>query len=133
MRRRLGPTAWVVLETLLARSTGPDERCEAIATTRTLAKDLGLAKDTVARALVKLRRAGVVTACQTRAAAGTFTTGSYVIVVPNCFILDEQSTAHPPPPSTTARRARSAGSSRSAWTTEDRDAGDDYPIRSTPN
>lgn len=97
MRRRLGPTAWVVLETLLARSTGPVERCEAIATTRTLANDLGLAKDTVARALVKLRRAGVVNARQTRAAAGTFTTGSYVIVVPNCFVLDEQIDGAPAP------------------------------------
>ena len=97
MRRRLGPTAWVVLETLLARSTGPVERCEAVATTRTLANDLGLAKDTVARALVKLRRAGVVNARQTRAGAGMFATGFYVIVVPSCFVLDEQIDVAPAP------------------------------------
>ena len=40
-------------------------------------------------ALLRLRRAGIVTAPRRRTAAGTFTTGSYVIAVPDCIVLDD--------------------------------------------
>jgi hypothetical protein len=98
LRRRLGPTAWAVLEELITRSDGLAERCESTSTTRSLAGNLGLAKDTVARALLRLRRAGIVTAAQHRTADGTFTTGSYVIAVPDCIILDADTNTNPTRP-----------------------------------
>ena len=66
LRRRLGPTAWVVFEELLLASTGPNEACHASVSVRSLAARLGLAKDTVARALIRLRRVGLVSNCQSR-------------------------------------------------------------------
>ena len=75
LRLELGPTAWVVLEELLARSVGPLGDCRASASVRSLATELGLSKDTVARAVVRLRRAGLVTACQARSTTGAFDGG----------------------------------------------------------
>jgi hypothetical protein len=83
LRRRLGPTAWVILEELLARSSGPAECCRATVSVRSLAAELGLAKDTAARALRRLHSDGLVTGCQLRSTAGTFGTSSYTIVVPD--------------------------------------------------
>ena len=77
LRRRLGPTAWFVLEGLLSASHGEAARCRSTATVRSLAADLGMSKDTVARALARLSAAGIVVAEQQRAPAGTFATGSY--------------------------------------------------------
>jgi DNA-binding transcriptional MocR family regulator len=89
LRRRLGATAWAVLEELLARSTGVPPSCVALAATRTLAGDLGMSKDTIAHALARLRSAGIVEPAQGRAPAGTFTTGGYLIAVPDCVtVLD---------------------------------------------
>ena len=45
------------------------------------------AKDTVACALGRLRRAGRVTACQTRTTAGIFTTGSYLLTIPDSVTI----------------------------------------------
>lgn len=50
LRRRLGPTAWVVLEELVSASQGAADNCYSTATVRSLAADLELSKDTVARA-----------------------------------------------------------------------------------
>ena len=63
------------------RSTVVGEGRVARVSIRTLAGSLGLAKDTVARAVRRLRAAGVVTGVQQRAAAGVFDTGVYVITV----------------------------------------------------
>lgn len=60
LRRRLGPTAWVVLEELLSASHGDADDCQSTATVRSLAADLGLSKDTVARVLTRLSAAGIV-------------------------------------------------------------------------
>lgn len=103
LRRRLGPTAWAVLEELIAHSHTRAGRCEATSTTRSLAGDLGLSKDTVAGALLRLRRAGIVTAAQRRTAAGTFTTGSYVIAVPDCIVVDAHTDIIPTRPQRAAR------------------------------
>ena len=89
LRRRLGPTAWVVLEQLLTSSTGPEGDCRACASVRTLAAELAMSKDTVARALARLGSAGIVSADQSRSAAGTFTAGSYVIDVPDGIMFDD--------------------------------------------
>lgn len=93
VRRRLGPTAWSVLEELLAQSVGPGPRCEAVATTRALAADLGLSKDTVARALHRLRLGHLVEVAQGRTMAGTFGPGCYLITVPDGITLPDITTA----------------------------------------
>lgn len=85
LRRQLGPVAWAVLEELLAHAHGTDNGYEAAASVRSLAAILGLSKDTVARALGRLREAAIATAEQSRAPTGTFTAGTYRIIVPSCI------------------------------------------------
>jgi DNA-binding transcriptional regulator YhcF (GntR family) len=51
----------------------------AVASVRTIAAELGVAKSTAARALAALRAAGVVTVAQMRDGAGQFAQASYVI------------------------------------------------------
>lgn len=78
--RRLGPTAWAVLEDLRARSVDVDDEVVAHVSIRALAAELGLAKATVHRATSRLTRAGLIEARQTRTDAGTFTNGHYVLL-----------------------------------------------------
>ena len=110
LRRRLGSTAWVVLEQLLANSAGQGGCCRACVSVRTLAAELAMSKDTVARALARLRSAGIVSADQARSAAGRFTVGSYVIAVPDGIAFDD--THHAPTTSSTRpqRASRHLGS-----------------------
>ena len=58
---------------------------------RGLAVDLGLAKNTVHRALALLRRGGLIQARQTRASAGTFARGHYVLAATG--VIDDTSPA----------------------------------------
>ena len=97
LRRALGPTSWVVLEELLLCSTGPADGCVAQVSVRALAASLGLAKDTVGRAIRRLRYAGLVTVAQQRTVAGIFDTGTYVIAVPDCIALDAPTHSSPRP------------------------------------
>ena len=98
LRRRLGATVWVVLEELLVHTHDADAgRVEATASVRSIAAALGASKDTVARALVRLREAGIVTAAQPRASSGTFTAGSYLIAVPACLTLSDLAPVVPEP------------------------------------
>ena len=83
LRRSLGTTAWVVFEELLLASTGRADQCTASVSVRSIAASLGLAKDTVARALTRLRPTGLVTAVQTRTTTGVFAAGSYRLTVPD--------------------------------------------------
>jgi DNA-binding transcriptional ArsR family regulator len=112
LRRRLGPTAWVVFEELLLVSTGTGDGRVASVSIRTLAGRLGLAKDTVARALARLRRAGLVTASQSRTDTGAFATGSYILHIPASITLVD----HGPTASTTTPRPRSRRSHQLALT-----------------
>jgi DNA-binding transcriptional MocR family regulator len=80
LRRALGPTPWLILEEMLRRSDGA---CTARVSVRSLAATLGLSKDTVARAITRLRATGVVVAVQSRASSGAFDAGVYRIVVPS--------------------------------------------------
>ena len=54
---------------------------------RTLARSVGIAKDTAARAIHRLREAGVVAPVQSRTPAGVFDTGSYVIAGPDHIVV----------------------------------------------
>jgi hypothetical protein len=82
LRRSLTPTAWVVLEELLMCSTTAGDHRVARVSVRSLARSLGLAKDTVASAIRRLRAAGLVSGAQQRAVGGVFDTGVYVITIP---------------------------------------------------
>jgi len=82
LRRRLGPTAWVVLEAAVALACDVDGDLVAVASVRSLASEVGLSKNTVARALSMLRESGLMTFTQTRAGDGEFSTGRYVAAVP---------------------------------------------------
>lgn len=96
VRRRVGPTAWAVLEELLSRSVGVGPLCEATATTRLLAGGLGVSKDTVARGLRRLRHDGVVVdVLQDRTTAGEYGAGRYVIAVPAGITFSDPATATP--------------------------------------
>jgi DNA-binding IscR family transcriptional regulator len=87
LRRVLGPTAWAVFEELLLVSTSTPDGRQASMSVRSLAQRLGLAKDTVARALTRLRRAGLVTPIQSRTSAGAFGAGSYLLTIPDSITI----------------------------------------------
>ena len=88
LRRALGPTSWVVLEELLLCSTGRADACVAQVSVRALAASLGLSKDTVGRAIRRIRYAGLVTVVQQRTVGGIFETGTYLIAVPDCITVN---------------------------------------------
>lgn len=92
VRRRLGPTAWVVFEELLLASTGDSDECVASVSVRSLAALLDLSKDTVARALTRLRAAGLVENFQQRTESGTFATGTYRLTIPTSLAFDDDTT-----------------------------------------
>jgi len=92
----------VVLEEMMERSTGPGVELVSVVSIRSLASSLGLAKDTVARAVRRLRDLGVLEAVQARSESGVFEAGSYRLDVPVVCI----SIACPSQPSVTAPVAR---------------------------
>ena len=104
LRRALGPTSWAVLEELLLCSHGTTGDCVACVSVRSLAASLGLAKDTAARAIRRLRDAGLVTVAQQRTEAGIFDTGSYVNAIPNGVTLIAPTPAAPPSRARVGRR-----------------------------
>lgn len=97
LRRALGPTSWVVLEELLLRSHGTTDERVACVSVRSLAASLGVAKDTAAPAIRRLRDTGLVTVGQQRTDAGIFDTGTYVIALPDGVTLIHTAPAAPPP------------------------------------
>ncbi|MDW3215353.1 MAG: MarR family transcriptional regulator [Ilumatobacteraceae bacterium] len=114
LRRRLDPSAWVVFEQLLLESTDCGDGCRASVSVRSLAAQLGLAKDTVARALNRLRRAGLVEGSQSRTATGVYAIGTYTLSVPTSVTVDDLSQTPPltssalPPSRSTATTAQLA-------------------------
>jgi DNA-binding transcriptional MocR family regulator len=81
LRAAVGTTAWSVLEEMMQGSTGDDDHVAEVSI-RSLASSLGLAKDTVARAVRRLSDLGVVVAVQTRSDSGVFDAGSYRLAIP---------------------------------------------------
>lgn len=113
LRRHVGPTAWVVLEEMLQRSTTDGDQVVAEVSIRSLGSSLGLAKDTVARAVRRLRELGAIEAHQTRTSSGAFNAGSYRMAVPAvCVSLARQ--PQPPASSSAARPVPSPSPSPSS-------------------
>lgn len=106
LRRQLGATSWVVLEEMMERSTGDGDHVVAQVSIRSLASSLGLAKDTVARALRRLSDLGVIEAFQVRASSGVFKAGSYRLAVPASFVSVACPSQLPAAPSSSRSSAR---------------------------
>ena len=98
LRKQLGPTAWCALECLVERS---DDGRTTLATVRSVAADLGVAKNTAHRAMSTLARAGLVESVQTRDGEGRFEPGRYLLHLGDLSAI-------PPTSTTTARRAKRA-------------------------
>jgi len=80
--RMVGPTAWVVLEELLAIADQDDGRFVVTATVRSLAAGLAMGRDAVAAGLAQLRREGVVAFEAPRSGVGgRFGGGRYAVAV----------------------------------------------------
>ncbi len=114
LRRYVGAMSWAVLEEMMQAAAGPADRLVAEVSIRTLAASLGVSKDTVTRAVRRLRDLGVVVAEQARSESGSFRAGSYRLCVPaECLTLEpgalptEAAPAVCPPPSrrTSSRRS----------------------------
>lgn len=106
LRRYVGPTSWVVLEEMMQAATGPADRLVAEVSIRSLAASLGLAKDTVARAVRRLRDLGVIEAEQPRSERGVFQAGSYRLAVPPTCLTVEPSITTPRARTTTKTSSR---------------------------
>jgi DNA-binding transcriptional ArsR family regulator len=79
-RRRLGTTAWAVLEDVALDAYRDDHgRLLAVTNVRRIACHLGISKDTAARALVRLADAGLVERQRLRNDTGAFTASVYVV------------------------------------------------------
>lgn len=80
LRRALDPAAWVVFEELVLGAEARSDGAQVAATSvRHLARELGLGKDTVARALGRLIGASLVVRERARGAGGTFAAVRYVV------------------------------------------------------
>ena len=110
LRAYVGSTAWSVLEEMMQRSTDDSDHLVAQVSIRSLASSLGLAKDTVARAVRRLRDLGVIIAVQARSESGVFEAGSYRLFVPvACISVD-----CPSPPSVASSAAHPSSVRRSS-------------------
>jgi hypothetical protein len=110
LRAYIGPTAWAVLEEMMQCSIGDGDHVVAQVSIRSLATSLGLAKDTVARAVRRLRDLGVLAAVQARSSSGVFEAGSYCLAVPVACL----SVACPSQPSVAPSAARPSAPRRSS-------------------
>jgi hypothetical protein len=103
LRRMVGPTAWVVLECLVADACADDDGEWVVATSvRGLAGKLGLGRDAVASAVQALAVAGLVRVESSRASSGRFGASRYVVTTDALRRVDaaptRSLTATPPRP-----------------------------------
>jgi DNA-binding IclR family transcriptional regulator len=92
---------WCALEALLERSSHSHM---AAASVRSIAADLGVAKNTAHRAVAALVRAGVVEPVPERDAAGRFGAGRYRLHVADLLAAEAEATPTPPAPHLEPRR-----------------------------
>lgn len=127
LRHSLGAQAWCALECLAGHATFGPDGVVTTASVRSLAAELGVAKNTAQRALAALVAAGLATSEQRRRADGTFEAGRYRLnpgdaitpaadepsrraTSPRTVAGDEPTPAHPatPTPRPTRRATRPA-------------------------
>lgn len=89
VRRRVGPTAWCVLEAIAANADRP-------ASVRSLAVELGICNNAVHRALGVLRAAGLISPIAQSRDRGRFGAGGHRLTVPPSVLAP--GTAPSPPP-----------------------------------
>ena len=113
MIRAVGPLAWVVLIHLYGSPTASTR--SVAASTRTRATELGLSKDTYARALWTLRTAGLIDVDTTRTEHGRFGTIRYRLLAPPKLIRTQTTQARdvepPQPPAPSKPRPQPTGPS----------------------
>ncbi len=90
--RSVGPSAWVVLIHLYGSPMAASRSLTA--STRTLATDLGLSKDTCARALRTLRSAGLIAVDPTRTEHGRFGTIRSRLLAPPKLLRTQTTQVH---------------------------------------
>ncbi|CAN5819749.1 hypothetical protein BH18ACT2_BH18ACT2_05770 [soil metagenome] len=78
VRRLIVPTAWCVLEVLVAADSATPHGCVETSV-RSIAAELGVSKNTATRALTVLRRAGLLRTERQQRDGGRFGTGRYVL------------------------------------------------------
>ncbi len=88
----VGPLAWVVLIHLYGSPTAASR--SVTASTRTLAADLRLSKDTCGRALRTLRSVGLIDVDTTRTEHGRFGTIRYRLLAPPKLIRTQTNPVH---------------------------------------
>jgi DNA-binding transcriptional ArsR family regulator len=110
VRRLVGPAAWVVLECLAAGAVVDGDETVSHQSVRGLTDELGLAKDTVARALRRLTDEHLVAYVGRRDDGGRFGAGYYRLDLP-CDVLVPLT---PPPHSDAPPAGLSATRSRRA-------------------
>lgn len=98
LRRDLGPVAWCALECLVARSDPGRNGATAAASVRSLAGDLGVAKNTAHRAISALVRAGLISPVQYRHHDGRFRAGEYRLHVDGILTATRPKPARRPAP-----------------------------------
>jgi hypothetical protein len=109
LRRRIGPVAWVVLECLAEHAVPRRAVTVSCRSVRELADELDLSKDSVARALQRLRRDGLAAHVDERGDDGRFGRGHYVLSLPASVFAPDGAASQRTP----GRRTRT-GPTRSA-------------------
>jgi hypothetical protein len=97
LRRRIGPVAWAVLECLAEHAVERGDVTVSRRSVRGLADDLDLSKDSVARALQRLRRDGLVAHVGDRGGDGRFGRGHYVLSLPADVFAPEEAASQRAP------------------------------------
>lgn len=111
LRRRVGASAWMVLEEMLEQSDIDGDGLVAGVSVRSLAASLGVAKDTVHRATTRLRDLGVIEPHQCRTSAGSFSAGGYRLSIPTaCLSIIDTSASGPSTAAANAARRCTAAS-----------------------
>jgi hypothetical protein len=112
IRRAVGPIAWAVLECVAAGSVESGADTVSHQSVRGVAEALGLAKDTVARALRRLAAERLVAYVGARSRDGRFGESHYRLTLPADLFLDlcapasTQTTPDKPPSTTPDRPSR---------------------------
>lgn len=107
VRRTVGPIAWAVLECLGTSAVEETDVVVSHGSVRGIATSLGLAKDTVARALRRLDAEQLVTHVASRDGDGRFGTSHYRLDLPaELFLRPTTSVASKRRPTTPAQRPR---------------------------